>query len=252
MTAEVFVVRVVTCTNRMFRDADPHNPVGLYVGNIRWRRDELSWLPMALVAAESLSTYAEAVELELAARKSVGFTFEIVRLAEPENPPAMYATHDVDLVEVDRVLAASAASVHERIDGTDRALERVAKRLRAVFRPPTEDEEQERLARGMLGAVLGLSPTPSWVEVERAIQKTIVSVDTQRRSLQIGSLVIKRLAARIRSHSDELAGIVRQWRSFEPGGGQHVGTRPNLTPSWITRFDRWASELAETVAGIPE
>jgi len=203
MTAEIFVVRIVSCTNDLFMQADKRDPAGLYVGNLGPVVGRLgrSWLPMALVAAELCASYQDAVDLELSARLgSEGFTFEIVRLAEPE---------------------------------------RVA------------DPLDEKIARGMLGAVLGLSPTPSWVEVERKIQETIVLVDLQKRDIQIGTVVIRRLAAAIRSHSDELDGIVRQWRSHQPGGGQHVGTAPNLTPSWIVRFEHWAADLAEHVAGIP-
>ena len=79
--AEVFVVRIVKCTNRMFIEAD-RDPVGLYVGNLRGE----SWLPMALVAAELCATYEDAVVLELGARNaSRGFSFEIVRLVEPRS-----------------------------------------------------------------------------------------------------------------------------------------------------------------------
>jgi len=42
---------------------------------------------------------------------------------------------------------------------------------------------------------------------------------------------------------DEIDATIRQWESFQPGGGQHVGTRPNLTPGWIQRLRRWSMEL---------
>ena len=76
--AEVFVVRIVKCTNEGFIELDKRDPAGLYIGNLRGT----SWLPMALVAAELCESYEEAVALELGARQNaVGFSFEIVRLA---------------------------------------------------------------------------------------------------------------------------------------------------------------------------
>lgn len=42
--------------------------------------------------------------------------------------------------------------------------------------------------------------------------------------------------------ADELEGIVRQWQAHQRGG-QHVGVCPNLGPTWIARFERWAREL---------
>ena len=43
--------------------------------------------------------------------------------------------------------------------------------------------------------------------------------------------------------ADEMEAIVRHWKSWLPGGGQHVGVRPNLTPSWIKKFEEWAGYL---------
>ena len=81
--SELFVVRVVSCTNEIFINADG-DPRGLYVGNVRPSSGYgFSWLPMSLTAAEMCSTLEDASRLmDQAMSASRGFVFEVVRLTE--------------------------------------------------------------------------------------------------------------------------------------------------------------------------